>query len=238
MQPLRNQQILLTGASGGIGNALARLLHSSGARVFITGKNPDKLSQCGNEAGIRPEMQFAADLSNNQEVQQLKQHFFEQCTQIDTLINLAGTGIIHPIEQLTESDLDRSLKDNLYSAFHLMQAFLPEMKKTGTGLIIHTPGILGKVPMAGAAAYCASKYALVGLMQSIREELKRSSIRITQVYLGGTDSAFWDTIDLKVQRDKMVRTEEAAKAIWFLCQQPDSGVINELVLQPFNHQAI
>lgn len=238
MPTLRNQQILLTGASGGIGTALAKLLQSSGARVFITGKNAAKLSQSGIEAGIKADMQFVADLSTADAVHQLKNQFFNQCSQIDTLINLAGTGIIHPFEQLAVSDLDRSLKDNLYSAFHLMQAFLPEMKKNGKGLIIHTPGILGKVPMAGAAAYCASKYALVGMMQSIREELKRTNLRITQIYLGGTDSAFWDQIDLKVQREKMIRAEEAAKAIWFLCQQPDSGVINELVLQPFNHQAI
>ena len=93
-------------------------------------------------------------------------------------------------------------------------------------------------PMAGAAAYSASKYGLVGMMQSIREEIKRTEIRITNLFLGGVDSPFWDTIDLRVQRDKMVMTDEAAKAIWFLCQQPVSGVVSEMVLQPFNHQAI
>ena len=112
------------------------------------------------------------------------------------------------------------------------------MKTQNKGLIINIPGVLGKTPMAGAAAYSASKYGLVGMMQSIREELKRTNIRITNLFLGGTDSAFWDTIDLRVQREKMVTADEAAKAIWFLCQQPISGVINEMVLQPFNHQAI
>ena len=92
--------------------------------------------------------------------------------------------------------------------------------------------------MAGAAAYSASKYGLVGMMQSIREELKRTDIRITNLFMGGVDSPFWDTIDLRVQKDKMIRTQEAAKAIWFLCQQPASGVVSEMVLQPFNHKAI
>jgi NADP-dependent 3-hydroxy acid dehydrogenase YdfG len=92
--------------------------------------------------------------------------------------------------------------------------------------------------MAGAAAYSASKYGLNGMMKSIREELKRTEIRITNIFLGGTDSAFWDTIDLRVQRDKFISAEEAAKSIWFLCQQPSSGVVSEMVLQPFNHQAI
>jgi NADP-dependent 3-hydroxy acid dehydrogenase YdfG len=119
-----------------------------------------------------------------------------------------------------------------------MKAFLPAMKEANKGLIINIPGVLGKAPMAGAAAYCASKYGLVGMMQSIREELKRTEIRITNLYLGGVDSPFWDTIDLKVQHEKLVPVEEAAKAIWFLCQQPSSGVVSEMVLQPFNHQVI
>ncbi len=112
------------------------------------------------------------------------------------------------------------------------------MKERKKGLIINVPGVLGKVPMAGAAAYSASKYGLVGLMQSVREEVKRTDIRITNLFLGGTNSPFWDTIDMRIQPEKMVTTEDAAKAIWFLCQQPESGVVNEMVLQPFNHQAI
>jgi NADP-dependent 3-hydroxy acid dehydrogenase YdfG len=119
-----------------------------------------------------------------------------------------------------------------------MKAVLPTMKEKKKGLIIQIPGVLGKVPMAGAAAYSASKYGLTGMMQSIREEIKRTDIRITQLFLGGVDSSFWDRIDLRVQRDKMIIAEEAARAIWFLCQQPSSGVVSEMVLQPFNHQAI
>jgi NADP-dependent 3-hydroxy acid dehydrogenase YdfG len=112
------------------------------------------------------------------------------------------------------------------------------MKERKTGLIINLPGVLGKTPMAGAAAYSASKYGLNGMLKSVREELKRTDIRITNIYLGGTDTGFWDTIDMRIQRDKFVTAEEAAKAIWFLCQQPASGVVSEMVLQPFNHQAI
>jgi NADP-dependent 3-hydroxy acid dehydrogenase YdfG len=136
------------------------------------------------------------------------------------------------------AEFQQSLSTNLVGSFLLVQQFLPAMKTTGKGLIINIPGILGKVPMAGAAAYCASKYGLVGMMQSIREELKRTEIRITNIFLGGVDSPFWDTINLRVQREKMIQAEEAARAIWFLCQQPASGVVSEMVLQPFNHQAI
>jgi NADP-dependent 3-hydroxy acid dehydrogenase YdfG len=119
-----------------------------------------------------------------------------------------------------------------------MKEFLPPMKNSGKGLVINIPGVLGKTPMAGASVYAAAKYALNGFIKSVREELKRTEIRISEVFLGGVDSAFWDTIDMRVQRDKMIKPEDAARAIWYLCQQPSSGVVSELVLQPFNHQAI
>ncbi|MEL7341042.1 MAG: SDR family NAD(P)-dependent oxidoreductase, partial [Bacteroidota bacterium] len=98
--------------------------------------------------------------------------------------------------------------------------------------------VLGKAPMAGAAAYAASKYGLNGMLKSVREELKRTQVRITNVYLGGVNSAFWDDIDLRVPHDKMITPQEAARSIWFLCQQPSSSVVSEMVLQPFYHQAI
>jgi short-subunit dehydrogenase len=132
----------------------------------------------------------------------------------------------------------QTLQINLLAPFRLLKGFLPAMKTAKKGLIINIPGVLGKVPMAGAAAYSASKYGLVGMMQSVREEIKRTDIRITNVFMGGVNSGFWDTIDLRVQREKMIQPEEAARSIWFLCQQPASGVVSEMVLQPFNHQAI
>ena len=77
-----------------------------------------------------------------------------------------------------------------------------------------------------------NKYSLQEVASACNE------IRITNLYLGGVDSPFWDNIDLKVQHEKLVQVEEAAKALWFLCQQPNSGVVSEMVLQPFNHQVI
>jgi len=238
MQSLKDKNILLIGASGGIGSRTARLLAGSGAKLFLTGRNVEKLRVLANACNIPSERCFALDCSQSSSVSELKEKYFQQFSSIDILINAAGIGIIKSMDTLDEADFLMTLNSNLISSFLLMKAFLPAMKEVKAGLIINIPGVLGKVPMAGAAAYCASKYGLVGMMQSIREELKRTDIRITNLYLGGVDSPFWDTIDLKVQREKMLQTEEAAKAIWFLCQQPDSGVVSEMVLQPFNHQAI
>ena len=238
MEQIKGKQILLTGATGGIGLHTARLLKQSGARLFITGRDQEKLQAIARELMLEDGAYMAADLTNEADVKQLTEHYFAFNTGIDALINASGIGIIKPIDQLDEADFLQTININLVAPFRLIKAFLPKMKEQKKGLIVHIPGVLGKVPMAGAAAYAAAKYGLVGMLQSIREEIKRTDIRITNLILGGVDSPFWDTIDLRVQRDKMIRSEEAAKAIWFLCQQPDSGVISEMVLQPFNHQAI
>lgn len=238
METLKGKNVLLVGATGGIGSKTAKLLAAGGANVFLTGRNETKLQQVANDCGVSASRTFVLDISQPAEVAALKEKYFQQLTAIDILVNAAGIGIIKTMDTLDETDFLRSLNYNLYAPFLLIKAFLPAMKEVKKGLIINIPGVLGKVPMAGAAAYSASKYGLVGMMQSIREELKRTDIRITNLFLGGVDSPFWDTIDLRVQRDKMVQAEEAAKAIWFLCQQPDSGVVSEMVLQPFNHQAI
>ena len=238
METLKGKNILIAGATGGIGSSTSKLLAGSGASLFLTGRNEVKLQEIARSCNVSSDQTFVLDISKPEEVNQLKEKYFSQLPTIDILINAAGIGIIKTMDNLSEIDFLHSLNYNLYAPFLLVKSFLPAMKELKKGLIINIPGVLGKVPMAGAAAYSASKYGLVGMMQSIREELKRTDIRITNLFLGGVDSPFWDTIDLKVQRDKMIQAEEAAKAIWFLCQQPLSGVVSEMVLQPFNHQAI
>ena len=203
MESLKGKNVLLVGATGGIGAKVAQLLAGSGASVFLTGRNVDKLQEVAKECAISPEKTFVLDISQPVAVNALKIKYFEQLPTIDILINAAGIGIIKNMDTLEEADFLRSLHYNLYAPFLLVKAFLPAMKEVKKGLIINIPGVLGKVPMAGAAAYSASKYGLVGMMQSIREELKRTDIRITNLFLGGVDSPFWDTIDLKVQKEKV-----------------------------------
>jgi short-subunit dehydrogenase len=238
MESLKGKKLLLVGATGGIGSHTARLMHSSGAHLFLAGRNGEKLKELSGALGITSNQMFEVDVTSEAGVSLLAREVHAQVGAVDVLVILSGIGIIKPLEALSADEFQQTLQTNLVGPFLLMKHFLPPMKEQKKGLIINIPGVLGKVPMAGAAAYSASKYGLVGMMQSIREELKRTEIRITNIFMGGVDSPFWDGIDLRVQRDKMIRQEEAAKAIWFLAQQPASGVVSEMVLQPFNHQAI
>jgi NADP-dependent 3-hydroxy acid dehydrogenase YdfG len=238
MEKLGHKKILVAGATGGIGTQTAKLLSASGAQLYLTGRNAEKLHSLAESLHLPSNRVFVADLADESAVALMAESIHAEAGALDVLVNAAGLGIIKPVDQLSTKEFMMTLQSNLLSTFFLVRSFLPPMKASGRGLIVNIPGVLGKVPMAGAAAYSASKCGLVGMMQSVREELKRTNVRITNIFLGGVDSNFWEHIDLRVQKDKMIRPEDAARAIWFLCQQPESGVVSEMVLQPFNHQAI
>ena len=238
MEKLKGKKIVIAGATGSIGEQTTKKLLASGADVFLLAKDANRLGELVAELQLPSNRALQVDITNGEHLQEVAKVINEEIIAPDVLINAVGIGIIKPFEQLSFEEFDKSISVNLYGAFHLLKSFLPAMKEQKKGLIINIPGVLGKTPMAGATAYSASKYGLNGMMKSLREELKLTDIRITQLFLGGVDSRFWDSIDLRVQRDKMIMAEEAAKAIWFLCQQPSSGVVSEMVIQPFNHQVI
>lgn len=238
MEMIANKKVLVVGATGGIGAETVKLLKTSQANLFITGRDSTKLAELAQEHDISPNQVFTMDITDEAAVNQVAKKIFAIVPKIDIVVNAAGIGIIKPIDALTGEEFSRTIDVNLKGTFYLFKAFLPAMKEAKKGLFINLPGVLGKTPMAGASAYSASKYGVNGLTKSIREELRRTEVRITNIYLGGTDTPFWDEIDMKVNRGKFVTAKEAARAIWFLCQQPNSGVVSEMVLQPFNHQAI
>ena len=238
MESIKDKNVLIVAATGGIGKNTAKLLKQSGANLFLSARDENKLQELSIELGVPQSQCFVLDIRNNSDIQNMANTIHALCPALDIIINASGIGIIKALEDLNEEDMILSLQINLIAVFNLLKAFVPNMKEQKKGLIINLPGVLGKTPMAGSMAYSASKYGLNGMLKSLREELKRTDIRITNIFLGGTDTPFWDRIDLRVQKDKFVTAEEAARSIWFLCQQPSSGVVSELVLQPFNHQAI
>ena len=240
METLQDKNVVVIGATGGIGRALCKLLVGSRAQVYLTSTDAAAASSLATELKLDASRAHHLDVTDHDAVLAKAAHIEQSLGDqgVDILINASGIGIIKPLEQLAIEEFRQTLDVNLTGTFSLLQGFVPAMKARKRGLIINLPGVLGKTPMAGAAAYAASKYGLNGMLKSVREELRRTQVRITNLYLGGTDTPFWDEIDLRVQRDKFVTAEEAARSIWFLCQQPSSGVVSEMVLQPFNHQAI
>ena len=157
---------------------------------------------------------------------------------IDYLVHAAGMGVLKPFGELVLADFDALINANARTAFNVLQAVLPAMAEQKFGRVVAIPGILGKAPMMQASAYCAAKYALTGMIKCLAQEYKRFGIRFSLMHFGGVDSSFWDTITMKVQRDKMLSVDAAANAVFFAATQPGEGVMSEIVLLPESHQLV
>lgn len=238
---LEGKTALIVGASRGIGLASAELFSKAGANVVISARNESQLLEAEyqiNAAGGAEVLSLAADASIEADVKALVDESISRFGSIDYLIHAAGAGVLKPFGELTSEDLDALFTANVKTAFNVLQAVLPTMAEEKFGRVVAIPGILGKVPMMQAAAYCASKYALTGMIKCLAQEYKRFGVRFSLMHFGGVDSNFWDDITMKVQRDKMLSVEAAANAVFFAATQEGEGVMAEVVLMPENHQLV
>ncbi len=238
---LEKKTALIVGASRGIGKAVAELFAQAEANVVITSRNNAELMELEyklNTKGHTNILPVEADAEIESDVQKVVSEAMQRFGSIDYLIHAAGAGILKPFGELKITDLDMLLNANLRTAFNVFQAVLPIMQEQKFGRVVAFPGILGKAPMMQASAYCASKYALSGMVKCLAQEYKRFGIRFTLMHLGGVDSDFWNNITMKVQRDKMLTVDAAANAAFFAATQQGEGVMAEVVLMPENHQLV
>ncbi len=231
---MKNKVIVIVGATGGIGSALTRKLADTGARLVLVARNQSKLASLAEELSGEIET-FAIDITQKEQVDALFKQIFADFGQIDALVNAAGAGVMKPYSNLEPTDLDAMLDANLKGSFYTCQAAAELMQERKFGHICNIVGILGKHSMPMAAAYCASKYAVVGFSKCMAEELKRFGVKFTLFYFGGVDSPFWDNVSLKVDRKKMLSTETAASAIMYALAADAQAVPMEINIQPESH---
>jgi len=231
---MQGKVIVIVGATGGIGAALSQKLAAMGANLVLAARNIDRLSSLADQLPISV-LTVPTDITDPSQVEALMQKSIEQYGKIDVLVNAAGAGILKQFNKLEPSDLDAMLDVNLKGSFYTTQAAANIMKEQKSGHICNVIGILGKHSMAMAAAYCASKFGVVGFSKSIAEEVRRYGIKFTLFYFGGIDSAFWDNAGLKVDRSKMLSPDTAANAIVFALTADPNAVPMEINIQPESH---
>lgn len=238
---LEGKTVLIVGAGRGIGRCSAELFSQANANLVITSRNEPELMELEyklNTKGNPNILAIEADASKETEVKNLVGQTLAKFGSIDYLVHAAGLGILKPFGELTLQDFDALINANVRTAFTVFQAVLPVMAEQKFGRVVAIPGILGKAPMMQASAYCAAKYALTGMVKCLKDEYKRHGIRFSLMHFGGVDSNFWDNVTMKVQRDKMLSIDAAARAVFFAATQEGEGVMSEIVLMPENHQLI
>ncbi|MEO1131874.1 MAG: SDR family oxidoreductase [Cyanobacteria bacterium J06639_1] len=232
---MNDKVAIITGATGGIGRAIAPLLHDRGATIVLASRNREALEAMAADFRERA-LVVPTDVTQPEQVKNLVEKAIAAYGQVDILLNCAGVGILKQAGQLAPEDLDVMLDVNLKGSFFASQAASAVMRERKSGHIVNFPGTLGKYPMAMAAGYCASKFGVVGFTKCMADELKRFGVKFTLCHFGGVNTPFWDTIALKVQRDKMLQPDTVAESILHALSAPVGAVPNEIVLQPESHQ--
>jgi len=227
--------VVVVGATGGIGSAVAHKLAKAGASLAIAARDSSRLDALASELPTAEVLPVPCDITDLQQVEALMQKTLSRFGQIDALVNAAGAGILKQWNKLEPADLDAMLDLNLKGSFYTCQAAANAMKERKIGHICNVVGILGKHSMPMAAAYCASKFGVVGFTKCMADELRRYGIKFTIFYFGGVDSPFWDRVSLKVDRAKMLTTETAANAIIFALTADPQAVPMEINIQPESH---
>jgi NAD(P)-dependent dehydrogenase (short-subunit alcohol dehydrogenase family) len=177
---LKNRTALITGASGGLGGAIARELASQGCRLFLTGRDRQRLAAAADAVrAMAPSVhEHAADLADAASVEAMAGRALEALGWIDILVNCAGIFPVRPLEQCTMEEYDRCLAVNVRAPFYLIRQFAPMMARRGWGRVVNIGSSSAYAGFPDTAIYCASKHALLGFSRSLFHELKGRGVRV------------------------------------------------------------
>ncbi|WP_336065581.1 3-oxoacyl-[acyl-carrier-protein] reductase [Nitratireductor rhodophyticola] len=236
MFDLSGRKALVTGASGGIGEAIARILHSQGAIVGLHGTRVEKLETLAADLGDRVSL-FPANLSDRNEVKQLAEKAESELEGVDILVNNAGITRDGLFVRMSDDDWDQVLEINLGSVFRLTRELTHPMMRRRFGRIINITSVVGVTGNPGQANYCASKAGLIGFSKSLAQEIASRSITVNCVAPGFIESAMTDKLNDK-QRDaimgaipmkRMGSGDEIASAVAYLASNEASYVTGQTV---------
>ena len=239
MSGIKDKVILITGASSGIGEAVARKLGAAGAGLMIGARRNDRLQTLASEirvGGGTVNVQ-ALDVTDRASVNAFVDAAIAAFGRIDVIINNAGIMPLSLMNSLKVDEWDRMIDVNIKGVLYGVAAVLPVMNRQGSGQIINVSSIGGLSVVPTAAVYCATKYAVRAISDGLRQENDR--IRVTCVYPGVVESELADTITDPVAADAMIayrkialKPEAIAAAIAHVIAQPADVDTSEIVVRP------
>jgi NADP-dependent 3-hydroxy acid dehydrogenase YdfG len=170
---MQDKVIVITGASGGIGAALAEAVATGGASVALVARRADALRAVASRCGERS-LVLVADVTKRRDVGRVVDETIARFGRVDVWVNNAGQGISRLPSELTDEDVDEMVAANVKSVLYGMQAVLPHFKSRGSGHVINVSSMLGRIPFVGRSAYCGAKHFMNALTQTFREEVQQT----------------------------------------------------------------
>ncbi|MFQ5542824.1 MAG: SDR family oxidoreductase [Nitrospiria bacterium] len=231
MSHLQGQVALITGGSSGIGFSIASCLASEGMTVAITARNEKRLEEaaerlrrtCGKKIIAKP-----CDVSKSTEVDAFVREVIKTTGRIDLLVNNAGIFKHGLISDMSEAEWEQIQSINLKGAFLFTKAVLSIMKEQRAGYVVNISSVAGKNGFGGASAYCASKFGMIALTESLLEESIDDNIRSTAICPGYVDTPMVASVDLP--KKAMIPPEDIAKLVLSLLYLSPQTVIKEIVV--------
>lgn len=241
---VKDKLVLITGASRGIGEATARALAKKGSKVILVARTQSDLEKLA--ASIRDEggqaYAYAADLSKTENLVSVSASIKEELGVPDILINSAGLGRWLYVHETPHEEVEMMIRLPYLAAFQLIHEFLPGMLERGSGHIVNINSPVSLIPWGGAAGYASSRWALRGLSESLKVDLRGTGVGISQVVLGEVDSNYWEANPGARKRlPKIARmipvstTEQAAKYILTAIRREKKEFTRPMMLLVFRY---
>jgi len=184
---------IVTGASKGIGLAIARAFVERGMQVAISARNAEELDAAANSLAAGDNLlRVQADVRDAADAQRLIDETVRRFGGVDVLVNNAGVGRFATVAEMSLETWRQVIDTNLSGVFHCCRAAIPEMKRRGAGFIINISSLAGKNPFTGGAAYCASKAGLNAFSEALMQEVRYDNIRVSYVLPGSVSTGFGD----------------------------------------------
>jgi 3-oxoacyl-[acyl-carrier protein] reductase len=224
---------LVTGATRGIGNSIARALTAEGFRVGISGRDQDAVRKAAADlaSGGRHVEGFRADARNEEDQKAFVQWAGERFGRIDVLVNNAGIGEFARVDEISPERYRAVIETNLFGAFYAIHYAAPLMKKNGGGFIVNIVSLAGVNAFAGGSAYNASKFGLLGLSDAAMLDLRHDGIRIAAI-LPGSVATDWMHSHGNQDTSWMLSPDDVARAVCDLVRFPDRAIPSRLDLRP------
>jgi len=228
---------VVSGATEGIGRAIAFSLGRAGAKVAICARTPSavektvaELRESGIDAIGRP-----CDVSDAGGVAEFAGFVGSERGNAAVLVNNAGIGRFAPLEELTLEDWDLVMGVNVRSLYLMTRAFLHGLTRAGAAAIVNIASLAGKNGIEGGTAYCASKHAVLGFSKALMLEVRKRGIRVIAVCPGSVSTPFMDKQSrLRPNRDRVLQADDVAQAVLSALTLPDRAMLSELDLRPTN----
>lgn len=232
-RPLADTVAIVTGAGRGIGRAIARALAAEGARVVLAARTRADLAAAAEDVRAAGGDAFAipTDLREERDIVALVDETIGRFDRVDILVNAAGTASFGPVADTKTDEWDAMLAVNLRAAMLVSRAVLRPMLRAGRGTIVSIASVAARRPIAGCAAYAATKAGLIAFSQVLAEEV-RPTIRVGVLLPGAVDTPLWDAVGGGPDRSRMLRPEDVARGVVLMATLPAGAALEELTLMP------